>query len=130
MGWSFLALSKAFESTSHKATTSTNLCDEIEFRSAPPIPPTPICAVLKRLFFNCEINDDGKNDRDANAALFFKKFLLLLTNYYLLVINEEAGRPSLLNNVPSKTFFQAYLACFGLSTLLEEILTLLSMIVA
>ena len=48
-----------------------DLCDEIEFKSAPPIPPTPICAVLKRLFFNCEINDDGKRDRDAYVKLFF-----------------------------------------------------------
>jgi len=45
-------------------------------------------------------------------------------------LKDDAGNPSLLNNVPTIQFFHPYLTCFGLVTFLDETLTLLSTILA
>jgi uncharacterized membrane-anchored protein YitT (DUF2179 family) len=61
--------------------TSTIECEAIEARSLPPIPPTPIWAVLNLPFFIFAQAADGKKVTELSKAAFLIKSLLFIFLY-------------------------------------------------
>ena len=61
------------------------------------MPPTPMCAVLKRLSFEHATNtEDGKKETEAKVAVFFINFLLFILrvifyNFLILIFLNHSG---------------------------------------